>query len=111
MFLLSTISIWRLVRKPAESPLPSVEAAPLIAMQSKQYMPAFSPGGNQVAFVGLDGKQSAGLYTTLIGGERPLRLTDNPLDCCATWSPDSRQIAFVRFFEPRNEMSFYVIPA
>jgi serine/threonine protein kinase/Tol biopolymer transport system component len=111
MFLLFTITIWRLVRKPAESPLPSVEVAPLIAMQNKQYMPAFSPDGNQVAFVGLDGKQSAGLYTTLIGGERPLRLTDNPLDCCATWSPDSRQIAFVRFFEPRNEMSFYVIPA
>src|ERR1700737_5123086 len=47
----------------------------------------------------------------LIGGEKPLRLTDNPGDCCPTWSPDSRQIAFVRYAESGKERSFYVIPA
>ncbi|HEV2731612.1 MAG TPA: protein kinase, partial [Terriglobales bacterium] len=111
LVLLSTIVIWRLVRKPAESPLPPVEAVPLVALQGRQDMPAFSPDGNQVAFVELEGRQGSGLYTTLIGGEKPLRLTHNPLDCCSTWSPDSRQIAFVRFSGSRREMGIYVIPA
>ena len=111
LVLLSTIAIWRLVRKPAESPLSSVEVVPLVAMQGKQATPAFSPDGNQVAFTEHEGQEGAGIYTTLIGGEKPLRLTDNPGDCCPTWSPDSRQIAFVRYAESGKERSFYVIPA
>jgi serine/threonine protein kinase/Tol biopolymer transport system component len=94
--LLSTIAILRLAGNHAESPMPLVEVMPLVALQGKQTSPAFSPDGNQVAFVGYEGQQGAGIYTTLIGGEKPLRLTDNPSDCCPTWSPDSRQIAFVR---------------
>ena len=111
LVLLSTIVIWRLIRKPAESPLSSFEVVPLVAMQGKQATPAFSPDGNQVAFAEYEGQKGAGIYTTLIGGEKSLQLTDNPGDCCPTWSPDSRQIAFARYSESGEEMSFYVIPA
>jgi serine/threonine protein kinase/Tol biopolymer transport system component len=122
LVLLSTIAITRLVRKPAESPLSSVDVVPLVAMQGKQSSPAFSPDGNQVAFAVTGGQQGPGVYTTLIGGEKPLRLTDNPGDCCPTWSPDGRQIAFVRYSDSgvsgKNaggksgaERSFYVISA
>ena len=60
--------------------------------------PAFSPDGNQVAFKSSNAVPdgSEGLYTTMIGGEKPLRLTSNPRDCCPAWSPDARSIAFAR---------------
>jgi eukaryotic-like serine/threonine-protein kinase len=106
---LSTLEAWRLLREPVESPLSSVDAVPLVAMQGKQALPAFSPDGNQVAFTASGGQPVAGIYTTLVGGEKPLRLTDNLRDCCPTWSPDGRQIAFVRYSDV--ERSFYVISA
>jgi Tol biopolymer transport system component/DNA-binding winged helix-turn-helix (wHTH) protein len=109
LVLMSAIAMWWLVRKPAESPVSSVEAVPLVALQRKQETPAFSPDGNQVAFAVYEGPH-AGIYTTLIGGEKSLQLTDNPGDCCPTWSPDGRQIAFVRLGSDK-ERSFYVIPA
>ena len=109
LVLLSTIATWRLVRKPAESRLPSVEVVPLVAPHGMQAAPAFSPDGNQVAFVEFEGGKGTGIYTTLIGGEKLLHVTDNPGDCCPTWSPDSRQIAFARY--SKEEMSFYVVSA
>jgi Tol biopolymer transport system component/DNA-binding winged helix-turn-helix (wHTH) protein len=107
--LLSTIGIRQLVPKARESALSSIEAVPLVAMQGKLVSPAFSPDGNQVAFSIAGGPQDGGIYTTLIGGEKSLRLTDNPGDCCPTWSADSRQIAFVRY--SGAEMSFNMVSA
>jgi serine/threonine protein kinase/Tol biopolymer transport system component len=109
--LLSAFAIWRLIRRPAESPLPAMEVVPLVSLQGKQSTPAFSPDGNQVAFEAYDGQPAAGIYTTLVGGEKSLRLTSNPADCCPTWSPDGRQIAFVRRPESAADMGFYVISA
>src|SRR5262249_48311140 len=45
----------------------------------------------------------------LVGGEKPLRLTRNTNDCCPAWSPDRRQVAFLRLSE--KQVSVYVIPA
>ena len=109
LILLSTIAIWRLSRKPAESSPPSVEVVPLVAVQGKQGSPAFSPDGNQVAFAGSQGPNTEGIYTTLVGGEKSLRLTSNPGDCCPTWSPDGRQIAFTRY--SGKELAIYIVPA
>jgi Tol biopolymer transport system component/DNA-binding winged helix-turn-helix (wHTH) protein len=105
--LLSTLAVSRLVREPGESA--PVEVVPLVAMQGKQGWPAFTPDGNQVAFAQYQGPQP-GIYTTLIGGEKPLRLTENSGDCCPTWSPDGRQIAFVRQ-EFGKERELYALPA
>ena len=69
---------------------------------------AFSPDGNQVAFAAYEGQPGAGIYLALVGGEKSLRLTSNPADCCPTWSPDGRQIAFVRRSESATDMGFYL---
>jgi DNA-binding winged helix-turn-helix (wHTH) protein len=107
--LLSTVAIWRLSPKSAESLLPALEVVPLLDMEGKLFWPAFSPDGNQVAFIYEGGPKTAGIYTTLIDGEQPLRLTDNPDDVFPAWSPDSRQIAFVRV--SKEGLNIYVVPA
>jgi Tol biopolymer transport system component/serine/threonine protein kinase len=107
--LLCAAGMWRLFRKQSESVLPPIEVVPLVSFQGVQVSPAFSRDGSQVAFSQFAGEHP-GIYTMLVGGDRPLRLTDNPGDCCPTWSPDSAQIAFVRYRDD-EEMSFYVIPA
>jgi serine/threonine protein kinase len=118
--LLLSFGILRLSRNRNDATLPPIEVMPLVATQLKQIDPAFSPDGNQVAFVGYEGEHvtfatlsgllGAGIFTTLVGGDKPLHLTENPHDCCPTWSPDSRQITFVRA-EPGKEMNLYVISA
>jgi serine/threonine protein kinase len=114
LVLLSAITIWRLSRKPAESPLPPVETVPLAALPGFEGTPAFSPDGNQVAFLELlegesQQKHSSGIYTAVVGGEKSLQLTSNPSDCCPTWSPDGRQVAFVRY--SGDQLAIYVVPA
>jgi Tol biopolymer transport system component/DNA-binding winged helix-turn-helix (wHTH) protein len=95
--LLSAIVVWRISHKPEPS-LPSIEVVPLVALQRAQASPAFSPDGNQVAFGGYEGDDGA-IYTALVGGDKPLRLTEKSGVCCPTWSPDGRQIAFLRFLQ------------
>jgi DNA-binding winged helix-turn-helix (wHTH) protein len=108
LILLSGIGIWRFSRKVAESPLLSGEAASLTALPGFHAYPAFSPDGNQVAFV-IEGRQNPGIYTTLVGGEKPLQLTSNPGDSSPTWSPNGGQVAFTRY--DGRSLSICVIPA
>ena len=93
--LLSTFGAWRFVRKPLAA-VPSIEVVPVVALKGNQGSPAFSPDGNQIAFGGYEGEDGA-IYTALVGGDKPLRLTVEPNVCCPTWSPDARQVAFIRF--------------
>ena len=108
LFLLAN-GVWRFSRKPAESPLPALEIVPLVAMPGKEFLPAFSPDGNQVAFTHVGEPNTSGIYVTLVDGQKPLRLTDNPGDSHASWSPDGREIAFVR--HTKQELSIYVVSA
>ncbi len=106
--LLFGTGIWRLSRKPAETPLPSIKVVPLVGLPGFETSPAFFPDGNQVAFA-LVGPENSGIYTTVVGGEKSLRLTSNSGDCCPRWSADGRQVAFSR---PSDEgVAIYVIPA
>jgi Tol biopolymer transport system component/DNA-binding winged helix-turn-helix (wHTH) protein len=109
LFLLSTIAIWRLSPKSAESLVPALEVVPLVSMEGKVWAPSFSPDGNQVAFINWGDPKTNGIYTALIDGEKPLRLTENPGDYSPTWSPDSRQIAFVRV--SKEGPNIYMVPA
>jgi Tol biopolymer transport system component len=106
--LLCGVGIWRFSRNGSEVPLPPIEVIPLAGLAGSEVQPAFSPDGNQVAFV-LHGKENSGIYTVMTGGEKSLRLTSNSTDCCPTWSPDGRQIAFSRY--SNEEVGIYVIPA
>jgi Tol biopolymer transport system component/DNA-binding winged helix-turn-helix (wHTH) protein len=74
------------------------EIVPLTGTRGIESDPAFSPDGNQVAFTLFDDREGgrSGIYTTLIGGEKTLQLTNDPTDCCPVWSPDGRSIAFAR---------------
>src|SRR6202171_2014024 len=49
--LLSGIGIWRSSKNRADAPLPPIEVAPLAGLPGGQGEPAFSPDGNQGAFV------------------------------------------------------------
>ena len=89
----------------------TVEVAPLTGRSEMEESPAFSPDGNQVAYTssGAVPDETAGLYTTMLGGEKALRLTSNPSDCCPVWSPDSRSVAYARGHS--GGRAIYVVPA
>jgi len=110
LVLFSGIGIWQFARARSEAPLPPIEVAPLAGLPGGQIDPAFSPDGNQVAFV-LRGTENCGIYTTMVGGEKSLRLTSECEDSSPTWSPDGRRVAFYRYFEDGNGMAIRVVPA
>ena len=103
------IGIWWISRTSADTNSAAIQVIPLAGVpQGYQSEASFSPDGNHVAF-SQRGKQNPGIYTTLVDGEKSLRLTNNPGDCCPAWSPDGQQIAFSRYFD--REIALYVISA
>jgi Tol biopolymer transport system component/DNA-binding winged helix-turn-helix (wHTH) protein len=105
--LLTGIGIWWSSKNYADA-LPPIEVAPLAALSGVQSDPNFSPDGNQVAFV-LEGAQNCGIYTTMVGGEKSLKLTSDCHDSSPTWSPDGRRVAFYRY--DANGIGIYAVPA
>jgi len=87
----------------------SIEVVPLVSLHGFQVTPASSPDGRLVAFRESDGLHHNGIYTTMPGGEKSVQLTADPGDCCPTWSPDGREIAFSRYSD--KTLSIFVIPA
>lgn len=102
------IETWQLWHGPRDALSPTIEVVPLTGSSGYELTPSFSPDGNQVVFV-LKGSDSPGIYTALVGGEKPLRLTTNPGDRYPRWSPDGRQIAFSR--RSQEGLAIYLIPA
>lgn len=86
-----------------------IEVVPLIGLHGFQATPAFSPDGTLVAFRQSDGANKAGIYAAVVGGEKTVQLTSDTGDCCPTWSPDSRQIAFSRYSD--DVLSILTVPA
>ena len=67
-----------------------LERYPLTSFQGRETQVAFSPDGNQIAFV-WNGPQgdNQDICVKLIDAETPLRLTINPAeDINPVWSPD-----------------------
>ena len=110
LLVASAMTVYYLSRLERQSAT-TVEVVPLTGRFEMEDSPAFSPDGNQVTFKSSNAVPdgSEGLYTTMIGGEKPLRLTSNPRDCCPAWSPDARSIAFARGHA--GGRTIYVVPA
>ena len=104
------VSVVALVYPKAPAPPPDkIEVVPLIGLHGFQATPAFSPDGTLVAFRQSDGASKTGIYAAAVGGEKTVRLTSDMGDCCPTWSPDSRQIAFSRYSD--GLLSILTVPA
>ncbi len=80
---------------------PEPQLLHLTSYPGSEYDPAFSPDGNQIAFV-WDGEDQATshIYVKLVGATDALRLTrDNRPERYPAWSRDGRWIAFNRRLE------------
>lgn len=86
-----------------------IEVVPLTALHGFQATPAFSPDGTLVAFRQSDSASKGGIYAAVVGGEKTVQLTSDVGDCCPTWAPDSRQIAFSRYSD--SVVSILTVPA
>ena len=101
------------VNIPSEVP-EDISVMPLTVLQGREYSPAFSPDGSQVAFA-WDGGRSDGagpfdLYAKVIGSERVEQLTHHPAAWIVpAWSPDGRNIAFAR--EDAGESGIFMVSA
>ena len=107
--LISSASIWAFYRPHTDGQLAKIEVVPLIGLRGYQATPAFSPDGALVAFRQSGGGNKNGIYAAVVGGEKTVQLTGDPGDCCPTWSPDGRQIAFVRY--AGESFSILIMPA
>ncbi|MDQ3566146.1 MAG: winged helix-turn-helix domain-containing protein, partial [Pseudomonadota bacterium] len=107
-FWLSERSRQKQLRSDGTEPLSGT--VPVTSFPGYERQPAFSPDGNQIAFV-WDGERedNVDIYVKLIGAGEPLRLTSNPApDLNPVWSPDGRHIAFTREGEGSG---IYLVPA
>src|SRR5262249_36872768 len=75
-----------------------INVVPLTTYTGRESQPAFSPDGNQIAFVWSGAKDdNTDVYVRLVDGGNWVRLTDDPGDDVnPIWSPDGRTIAFYR---------------
>ena len=72
---------------------------------------SFSPDGNQIAFDS-PGEQGANwdIWLSIVGEAESRRLTTDPApDCCPAWSPDGKQIVFVRTDSRTDTRSIYLV--
>jgi len=90
-------------RQAAKLSLPPMKVVPFTSFQGSEWLGAFSPDGNQIAFAWTgetEGSSTADIYVKQIGIEKPLQLTSGSAqDVCPVWTPDGAEVAFIRYIE------------
>jgi DNA-binding winged helix-turn-helix (wHTH) protein len=102
----------RLVRGDFFKSAEAISVVPFTSYPGSVRMPSFSPDGERIAFAwtGMPGQGTWDIYVKTIGQEPPLQLTrDVGEDNCPAWSPDGRQIGFLR--EKDQTVAIYVVSA
>lgn len=86
---------WRSFTGQQATALPT-KIVPLTSYPGREFAPAFSPDGNQLAFVwGGEKDDNLDVYVRLIDGGSSLRLTTHAADDInPVWTPDGREIIF-----------------
>jgi Tol biopolymer transport system component len=103
--------VWLAAGRGARTANQPARILPVTSFAGAEYQPALSPDGLYVTFT-WDGEQgnNVDIYNRPVGSETLLRLTSDPaVDCCSTWSPDGRSVAFIR--RGAGEGTVFVVPA
>ncbi len=110
---LGALGWWWLDGRGAGPPPEPLTITPFTADGGRKSTPQLSPDGEKVAY-GWTGPSSDNwdIYVKAQGlGAAPLRLTDDPAaDTFPTWSPDGRQVAFLRRFAD-DTGALYTVPS
>lgn len=120
VFVLAAGALLRSRPGTASSAGPPPRVLPVTAFSGSKDFPAFSPDGSQIVFAWVgpgsetvtarDSNRSRNIYIKVVDSGEPLRLTASPYsELLPAWSPDGRQIAFLRR-EPDGD-AVYLIPA
>jgi Tol biopolymer transport system component len=100
-----------MLNRTAAPPAAPLEITPFTGDGGVKMNPKLSPDGEKVAYAWAgSGDDNWDIYVKALGvGTKPLRLTEHPAsDRFPTWSPDGRQIAFVREFD--EGAALYSVP-
>jgi Tol biopolymer transport system component len=113
LVLVAAFGGWALKSRARRAPAGPITITPFTTDGGGKSMPRLSPDGEKVAYAwaGPD-DDNWDIYVKAVGpGTKPLRITEDPAtDWSPTWSPDGRQIAFVRV-SADNTAAIYTVPS